>query len=216
MKKLIAYLSTTAAALTLVTSAKAVEIQVYTEPDPLQDDWVLDGLVHEIGTVNFPPNELILAYDVTWAGHIPCPYGYLGGGAAQVQIQNLTGRDWYGVYYVGDPETNLSNEDEWVGQIGFMTSKAFKIDSIGENTPLVFESMAPDNVFQNNEIWEFVIQDYFHGLGAPASALDSVGIAWASLGFPPSSGSIIAVVPEPSSMALMLLGALALLWRRRS
>ena len=217
MKKLIAYLSIAAAALTLVTSAKAFPIGVYTQPDPIQDNWILDGMVHELGNVPFPPEELITS---GWmpTTYVPCPTDYHGGPNVLVTMQNLSGRNWPSVYYVADPETSLSNWDEYVGQFFPVSGSpwlAFKIDNIGLNTPLVSESMLPDNIFQAGEIWEFVIQEYVNGLGLPPSAFASVGlVAGASGGDPLSSGSII--VPEPSSIALMLLGGLALLWRRRN
>jgi len=217
MKKQMVFLSIMAAAFALVTPAKAYQLDVFQVANPIQDDWVIPQQVHELGTNNpFPLNEFIVSYDVAWQGHIPCPSEYLGGGAVQIRIQNFTGQDWVnGVWYVADPETSLSNWDEYVGQMGFSPWLAFKIDSIGKNTPLVYESMIADNIFQAGEVWEFVIQEYVNTLGAPPWAFDSLGIAGASAGWPPSSGSIIAV-PEPSSMVLLTLGALALLWRRRS
>ena len=201
-------------ALALALPLSAVTVWVYTEQSPIQDNWFIEGEAHELG-INFPAGELISAVDVPWGGHIPCPTDYQGRGAVQVEIVNLTGRVWPSLYYVADPETSLSNWDEMVGQLGSNPWLAFRIDAVGVNTPLVFESMTPDGVFELNEIWQFVIQEY-QGLG-PASALDSIGvIAGASAGFPPSTGSIIAV-PEPAAMApVMLLGALgAVVWARR-
>jgi hypothetical protein len=63
-------------------------------------------------------------------------------------------------------------------------------------------------------VWEFVIQEYFNAFGGQPWAFASLGIGGASGGDPFSTGSII-VIPEPSCAALMALGGLALLWRRR-
>jgi hypothetical protein len=200
--------------LGFLTAARANPVNVFTVNDSIQDDWTIGGWWEELG-VGFPANELISSELVTWGGHIPCPVSS-GLWAAQVRITNLTLVNWDQVYYVADPETTFNNWDEMVGQVGNSTlGLAFRIDNLGENTPLVYESILVDNIFQAGEVWEFVIQEYVNSAGGPASALDSLGIAGVSSGWPPSTGSII-VVPEPAVLGLLALGGLVLLWRRRS
>ncbi len=216
MKRIMLTLTFVGAMVALISSGNARPVEVYQILDPIQDQWVIPGQVHELGfQPPFPLEQSILASSVTWQGHVPCPSEYQGLGAVQISMQNLTGKSWYDVWYVADPETQLSNWDEYVGEIGFAAWKSFKIDNLGVNTPLVSESLIPDNIFQPGEIWEFVIQEYNNALMAPPSAFDSIGIAGASAGFPPSSGSIIAWVPEPNSGVLLAIGCLVLLWRRR-
>ena len=206
MKSRIIGMTLLSVALAYAMPARALLVQVFVEPDPIQDDWVLPEIVHELGIgLSFHPEQQILAEDVPWLDHIPCPSEYEGHPSVQVRIQNMTGKDWPEVYYVGDPETLLTNWDERVGNVGFPgLGLAFKIDNVGANTPLVFESMTPDNIFEAGEIWEFVIQEYFHPQGLPPSLFDSPNVAGASAGGPPSSGSIIAI-PEPSTMVLVSL-----------
>ena len=101
-------------------------------------------------------------------------------------------------------------------------TQAFNIDNFGANTPLVYESMVSDNIFQAGEIWEFVIQEYSSSLGLSEALLNSWDsnnnrgqVAGASAGGPPSSGSIIAI-PEPSTMALLgATGGVALIFLRK-
>jgi len=210
------------AALALVASAAvAEEVSVYTVPDDVQDDWVLDGTVEELGNQpNFPTEEWIGSDEVSWGDHIPCPSEYQAQlPNRQVLITNRTGRDFPHVYYVADPQTGLTNWDEMVGQRPYLiTGKAFKIDNLGENTPLVYESIAYDNVFQAGETWEFVIQEYSNATVPPVgpAAFGSVGIANGS-GIGPavtlSSGSII--TPEPTTMSLLLVAGLLAVRRRR-
>ena len=150
-----------AAVITLVTPAGAWQLDVFQVTDPIQDNWTIcpNPWIHELGN-NFPPDERITSWQVTWENHIPCPVDYQGGGAVQVAMQNLTALSYDKVWYVADtPETSLSNWDEWVGQVGFAPGEAFKIDATGVNTPLVYESMIADGVWQPNEVWEFVIQE---------------------------------------------------------
>jgi hypothetical protein len=218
MKKALAYAAGTVLALSLVAPAYAWPLVAYQEiVSPIQDDFpAYTNNVHELGFTTplgpFPLDEAITASVVTWGGYISCPADYGGGGAVQIQMVNLTAIDWLDVWYVADPETSLSNWDELVGQMGSSTWFAFKIDSTGENTPLIYESITADGIFQAGETWEFVIQEYFNTLGAPASAFDSLGIAGASAGGPFSSGSIIAVpVPEPGTLTLVGCGAALLL-----
>jgi len=189
-------------------AAHARSVQVYTEPDPRQDAWVLQGWVHELG-VGFPQTQLIASSNLGEVSFNPCPTDKAGGVNFQIQIINLTGQDWEEVYYVADPETLLTNVDELLGETGFNSGLAFKIDFVGANQPLVSESIANDGIFQAGEVWEFVIQDYFNSLGGSPEAFDSTGIAAASTGWPPSTGSIVAV-PEPSTFALLAVASMVI------
>lgn len=202
----------------IVPITLANPVNVITYPDPRQDTWVLDGEYEELG-INFPADELILAQEVAWEGHDPCPTDWQGAiwPNAQVQIVNLTGKAWAELYYVADPETFLTNVDELVDDANAPTGMgtlSFQIDWGGNNTPLVFESMNQDGIFEVGEIWEFVIQEYNNTLGLSAAALGSFGVSYASQGDPISSGSIVAI-PEPSVVALLGISALGLFIRRR-
>lgn len=189
----------------LPLAANARPVDVFTTSDIRQDDWVLEGPAHELG-VGFPANQLITSVNLGPVAFDPCPVDKEEGLNFQIQIQNLTGYDWTDVYYVADPETMLTNVDELMGEVGFSAWLAFKIDNVGLNQPLVSESMIVDNIFQAGEIWEFVIQDYSNALGGPPEAFDSIGIASASTGWTPSTGSIVAV-PEPATAMMLVFGA---------
>jgi MYXO-CTERM domain-containing protein len=82
-----------------------------------------------------------------------------------------------------------------------------RIDRIGDNQPLYFESMDQDGIFQAGETWQFIVQDcvtppnpcFFYtpdevGDGDPLPSI---------------------IVPEPAGLALSLLGGLLVLRRRR-
>lgn len=220
--------------LCMATSAWADDVQVFTVADPRQDAWVVEGWVEELSTAPHDPiNELITATVVPWCGHIPCPVDYTGQANLNVQvaITNNTQRYFTDLYYVGDVhddgsyETKFTNVDELVADItpghsNNLPGLAFKIDNIGANTPLVFESMTPDLIFEPGETWQFVIQEYWNMWGQPASNMASVGaapygaIAQNSMFDTISSGSII--TPEPAMMTLLAVGATALLRRRKA
>jgi len=135
---------------------------------------------------------------------------------ALVFMTNLTfpPRAFTDVWYVADRETGLTNFDGVASMPipGVLPEEAFKIDSVGVNTPLIAESMAMDGVWMPGETWTFIIQDYTNLLGLPPSLFDSIGVP--SAVSPPSSGSIIAV-PEPVSALAGLIAAVAIGRRRR-
>jgi hypothetical protein len=200
--------------ISTLPAVMANPVQVFTDPDVRQDDWVLNGWMEELG-VGFPTDELIAAQDLGVTQYIPCPTDYAGSANILVDIRNLSGRIWTELYYVADPNTLLSNMDEYVGQVGTIGfGLAFKIDAVGLNTPLVFESMTSDGIFELGETWQFVIQDYSHPT-LSAAALGSLGIAGASNGSDPlSSGSIVAI-PEPASAMMILVGGFIVAGYRR-
>lgn len=200
-------------ALLLTSPAWAVPWEVYSVDGP-QDPLFIEGLVHELGDF-FPPDEEIVSI-WTHTDETACHDGSDDPAIPNILVEmtNLTGRDWPEVYYVADPETFITNFDGWIGNAGMGDAEeAFLIDWIGINTPLVFESMTVDNVFEAGETWLFIIQDFINLFGGPPTPFDSIGIASMSAGFPPSTGSIIAV-PEPAALVLLLAGGLALVRRR--
>lgn len=144
---------------------------------------------------------------------------------ALVHITNITSpkRAFKDVFYVGNPNTGLSNVDGVVLQQGHETlgaGKAFRIDNVGKNTPLLSESFAPANgIFEHGETWKFIIQD-FNGGGLSASEISSIGVAGGSYAGGAttthlSSGSIIAIpVPEPNVALLLGFGLMACIGKR--
>ncbi len=137
---------------------------------------------------------------------------------ARVYITNITfpEQSFSHVWYVGNPNTYLSNVDGYVTQQGYEdlgAGLAFLIDTEGKNRPLLSESINPDGIFEPGETWEFIIQDFSTGTWGPtADEINSIGVAGGSLAGGAvasdymSSGSIIALpIPEPS--VAMLLGS---------
>ncbi|MEO0630133.1 MAG: VPLPA-CTERM sorting domain-containing protein [Planctomycetota bacterium] len=136
---------------------------------------------------------------------------------ALVQITNLTNRTLDNLFYVGDPETRFSNVD---GDAFGATNPtvgglAFRIDELGMNQNLVFESVSFNGLFEPGETWQFIVQDYENAAGVAPDQFFSVGMAGDSIGFGQSSASIVRMVPTPASASLIALGGLAAVRRRR-
>lgn len=192
-------------------AVNANPVYVQTIVLPGQDYDPINGWVEELGNqfdhinhLPFPDDEWITSGSNETLEHT-CILGPDDPGIPNilVSITNNTGRCWTDLWYVADPETSLSNFD--IERINGM--KAFKIDKINNNRPLVYESMAQDSKFSPGETWSFIIDDYFNAQ-LPASALASLGVPSNGTN-DGSSGSIIAI-PEPCTIAVLAIGALAL------
>lgn len=138
---------------------------------------------------------------------------------ALVVITNLTGRTLTDLYYVADEGTTFSNIDGGAFGAGSpaIRTPAFRIDSLGMNKNLIFESIAMDGILEPGETWQFIVQDYGNAAGIGPDALFSVGLAGDSpnFGIMDSSASIVRTnIPAPASSVLGLMG-LALTRRRR-
>ncbi|MCF7731522.1 MAG: thrombospondin type 3 repeat-containing protein [Akkermansiaceae bacterium] len=96
---------------------------------------------------------------------------------AVVAILNTSGQEFPDVWYVADSATALSNSDGLVGEgAGPATLLTFKIDAVGDNQPLVYESLHENGIWEPGEVWYFVIQDFVSAAGAPPAALGSLGL----------------------------------------
>jgi hypothetical protein len=217
----------TAILLLLPTVSWALPIHVNHEDVPFCDPLFVPDNVHELGiapTFSIFPDELIEAESTT-TDQVACHSDDPNSPNALVEITNLTPTSWRDVWYVADvfnltsgSGTLISNFDGFVydADAHILFGEAFKIDAIGVNRPLVFESIAFNGIFEPGETWHFIIDDYVNFAGLAASLFNSVGVGGVSLGGPPSSGSIIAVaIPEPTTCTLALAALCLAMSRRR-
>jgi hypothetical protein len=170
----------------------------------------LSGVItEELGNAPEFPSDEAIASSTTNTSLTTCTSDNEAIPNAKVTITNMTAHTYESVWYVSDPQTDLSNLDGAInGQ------KAFKIDSVGINQPLVFESIGFNDIFEPGETWEFLIIDYVNMDALPASAFRSAGLVGNASGSDNvSSGSI--VTPEPATLSLLALGLVWLTRRRR-
>jgi hypothetical protein len=212
-------LLTTASGLSLwAPLAQAVPTPIVHVETPECDPLFIPQLVDEIGfSPPFPIDERLEA-TATFTNQPACPMTDNPNiPNALVVMTNLTAppRAFREVWYVKDQETVFSNIDGLAASPGLPLQHTFKIDTVGVNRPLVFESFVFDGIWAPGETWHFIIQDYGNGLGLPPFLYDSIGVP--SIVSPPSSGSIIAIeIPEPGTLlAAAPLSALLACRRRR-
>lgn len=176
----------------------------------------------ELGTGPlFPQDELIRA-DATFTQQSACPMDDDPAIPNRLVVAtNLTTITWRELFYVGDVETLFSNIDgiastDEVPPPGALATFAFRIDSVGMNRPLVFESIVADGFWQPGEQWHFIVQDYANSLGLPPSLMGSLDFSGGSVGDADSAASIVQfLVPAPGSTSLVLAGMSLLAARRR-
>ncbi len=213
----------TIAALSLAAlagSALANPVDGFYSDLPGCDDNGFQQAREELGTgPAFPMDELISAV-ATFTDITVCPTSDDPSVPnVLVSMTNLSGRDWTDLYYVGDPDTTFSNVDGFAVSAAApgVSGLAVRLDMLGVNRSLLAESGIVDGVFSAGETWEFILQDWSNPFGLGPEMMGSLDFAGASAFDFTSTGSIIQfVIPAPSSAALLGLGGLATLRRRRA
>jgi len=204
--------------------------EAYSEDGPL-DPLSLNGDVYELGTDFFPSEQTIEIRSVAFTNQSAnFDSDDLLKPNLLVTIFNASFYDHKNVYFIADLDYTISNFDGWIGNVLYGSPagdawQAFKIDSIGINQPLIYETydetfpFSLDNVFQSGEEWQFIIQDYedyYDPVYSPE--FGSFDIGYFSNGSNDgSTGSIVAqeVVPIPGAVWLLVSGLIALTGLRK-
>lgn len=140
-----------------------------------------------------------------------------------VHMTNVSGLPFRDLFFVADAGATIGNADgtieDMLGAPG-QRNDAFRIDALGSNPNLLTESIAADGIFQPGEEWEFTVTNFGTGSNSFPPALISPGVFSGSSpmqSFGGTNSSILGItVPEPSTLSIFALMALASLRRRRT
>jgi len=186
--------------------ASTTEVQASVDSFPSScDPLVIPSVVDELGIAPaFPGDELITA---RLAGEFPENVCDNGNDQAPeifpnliLEIVNTTDppRSFSDVWYQADVPFSFANFDGLMTVNLFTDYSVVKIDTVGINRPLIFESGNIAGVFEPGETWRFVLVDWTPVVQGSIANLCSVGISLSSENDPCSStGSIIALEVPP-------------------
>ena len=201
-------------------TANAVPVKGQFVNDPTHCDDPADiVLTHELGDAAVFPVDEQLLIDLQPTNAIVCVSDDGIANDYNIRMVNIGSIYWTDVHFVADEgiDFSLGNWDGFVSDTiapGF--TNAFRIDAVGTNANLIGESITADGIFEPGEEWTFLVSNF--GLSpSQAPVFDSVGAFSVSspLG-PPSTASILAnPVPEPGTLAVLGVGVIGFLARRR-
>ncbi len=196
------------ASFAFAVSALAVPVAVPYVDDP-RCDFIPDQLlIDEIGLplAGFPPGESLSSTVVQPAPEI-CTGNGIGADDFEVTMINLTPFDFEDVFFVADLGITVGNAD---GSVigGGAIQDAFRIESVGVNPNLIFESGGLFGIWESGETWRFLVTDFGPGLGV-APIFGSVGVLGVT-GSGSTASIVVEGVPEPSTAPLLAFGVAAL------
>jgi len=205
-------------------TARAIPVNGTYTDDSRCDAIPNQTLPHEIGeTTAFPIDERILVVvsaitSFACVGDDGAPNDFV------VQMTNLSSYSYTDLFFVADSAISIGNADGMVMDLlnaPGVVSDAFRIDgtvTLGVNNPLINESGIVNEIFEPGETWRFLVTNVLFPASVPPTLIfDSAGgFSGSSLGYPPSTASILGtqVVPEPSPGLLVALGLMGLARRR--
>jgi hypothetical protein len=215
-------IATLATVLGATQTSNAVPVLGRYVDDPRCDTLPITTLTHELGLINpFPLNEALEINFQPTQNTVCVPQDGLANDW-NVQIRNLSGIAWTDVHMVVDLGAQLGNSDgviEDVANAPGIFTDAMRIDSLGINNNLFFESGPVNNILDIGETWRFNVSNFNNNaaLNQPPIFVTPGKFAGSSPLGPGNNGnaSILAnPVPEPGVISVVLGGAAALLLRR--
>ena len=191
--------------------AVPISLEIAVNPAGGCDPVVVPSNMHELGVpATFPANESI-GVAVVQTDLSACP----ADDNAQVpnwrvSISNFTGTAWTDLFFVEAGPAKHSNHDDQLINV----ANAFRIDAVGNNQPLILESLNPNGIFDVGEVWNFIVQDYqYLPVFQQPGNFNTPGL----VGVMDPQDSIVArQVPEPSTFLLGAAGVLLIMSLRRT
>ncbi|MBC8105748.1 MAG: hypothetical protein H7Z14_04090 [Anaerolineae bacterium] len=204
-----------------IDSAHAVPIVGQYLEDARCDTLPNQALRDELGQVTvFPLNEAVEVQTQATTNVVCVPQDGLANDW-NVQIRNVSGQAWRDLFFVVDAGATLGNSDgtirDVVGAPNIFTD-AMRIDSLGINNNLFFESGPVNGIFDIGEVWRFNVSNFNNNaaLNQPPILVTPGRFAGSSpLGTSNGNSSILAnPVPEPGVISVLIGASSALLLRR--
>jgi len=206
-----------------INSAHAVPVVGQYLEDARCDTLPNQALRDELGQLTvFPINESIEVTTQATTNTVCVPNDGLANDW-NVQIRNVSGKAWQDLFFVVDSGATLGNSDgtirDAVGAPNIF-SDAMRIDSLGLNNNLFFESGPVNGIFDIGETWRFNVSNFNNATAAggfqpPILVTPGKFSGSSPLGSSNGNSSILAnPVPEPATVSIVLGATAALLMRR--